>query len=214
MAAGRSERSRFWSPETSRVVPPRPRLSLRRLPTHHADSAHMTRALASATSTSLTNARPLASTSDCSTSRTPASRCRYPTTGGAAPTALSPRGISSTPSGGAPGGPLKQPRSRRDAASGVIRQRAHGDRRCCFQALAVLIADNRFDVGGGARLTSAMATSGSPDRQPLRDCFATNGVARSYRALRSRRTVSRSKPAASSWRTIMPMCFWLRFCLP
>jgi len=41
-----------------------------------------------------------------------------------------------------------------------------------------------------------------------------NAVDRSYRALRSRRTVSRSKPASSSWRTIMPTCFWLRFCLP
>ena len=48
----------------------------------------------------------------------------------------------------------------------------------------------------------------------LDDRKATNSVARIYRAPRSRRTVSRSKPAPSSWRTIMATRFWLRFCLP
>jgi hypothetical protein len=45
-------------------------------------------------------------------------------------------------------------------------------------------------------------------------CSHRVNVSARYRALRSRRTVLRSTPAASSRRTIMPTCFWLRFCLP
>ena len=87
---------------------------------------------------------------------------------------------------------------RRLSPTGIHRRRATRD---CFRR------------SGGAQRASASGNPITPVAGALLSpCHER--VARSYRALSSRRTVSRSKRASSSWRTIMPTCFWLRFCLP